>query len=64
MAERENTIKTLSRLQITYDTELDNVRKILEDSEKDRAKLEMSNLRLQKDMDDMKTRYVQKLEVK
>ncbi|OXA57183.1 lamin Dm0 isoform X2 [Folsomia candida] len=42
VAERENTIKTLTRLQTTYDTELDNLRKLLEDSEKDRAKLGMN----------------------
>ncbi len=56
MAERENTIKTLTRLQLTYDTELDNVRKLLEDSEKDRAKLGMNNSKLAKELDDFQSR--------
>jgi hypothetical protein len=56
MAERENTIKTLTRLQTTYDTELDNVRKLLEDSEKDRAKMHLNNDRIQKEAEDSRAR--------
>jgi len=60
MAERENTIKTLTRLQLTYDTELENVRKVLEDSEKERAKLDLNNSKLQKDADEWKARHDKK----
>ncbi|ODM97281.1 Lamin-C [Orchesella cincta] len=60
-AERENTIKTLTRLQVTYDGELEGIRKALEDSDKDKARLELSNVKLTKEVDDMRNKYDKKV---
>lgn len=56
VTERENTISTLSKLQHTYDNELAEVRKQLQDSEKDRARLELGQQKLAKDLNEVNSK--------
>ena len=57
VTERENTIQTLSLLQKTYDNELEEVRKQLQDSDKDRARLELNQEKLNKELTDLSNRF-------